>query len=899
MEYINNPTDQTGPRICECKALYRKTGLAQLGSQVCVLDTLYDDVKTYAENSNVEFRDLPSGVTQTVNSAWISHMQPSAIANCWAFDSTADLASCQAVANMCVLQHFDEDRAACKAFEALKQDNSRSSVHQEDNWKESLPWLLTSAGDKPNEAGIGLNMKMAFAAQPGAVSRLQFKLAQYSFNGTYLGMVDLTDQLSYCKAAPGDELLTGPSGKTTFLNFGFGYTETYTCDLSRLSNLTAPAEQTILYDAYIVDTVQDKSVLTPVYVRNANYRNQAGRLVNQNKKKEDELDDQFSRRFFLFDGITGIKSGTDTPQYLRYASSISLRIETLATSPNNIHAPILNIEYKERSVAEFGEGGSTAAADIAARHTSLEFRVEYTADTSKFWDTTTALFGICIVFVLLLSLLRINNWQRRNTRNVAEGVVNMMWLTRAAVYLASTFAQVFFWLTFVLSCYWYTLFKVQSDVYLLLPPKDPGYGIYTDYYPFEVVLHLCFFFQMMRVIEILCVQCNTDIFFIDWEKPRGQELDHKSGHNRETPISAWRTIMVANEFSELVTKRKTSIELTLVLLAFILKGLGAENYATPQPDASNLSDGEHNMFLRFANTTFWWLIITASQRAWLYCVWLRCFDEPAHTRFIDLCTVAKVSVLLMEEKYHGFYLHCQGSSQYADGDMEEIAKLLENEKNGLATARGLDTDTENMEHVQAFEVHVTAKWRERYNQIFGLPWQRMQQQRDQQQRTGGFFGGMGRQTAAASKELVRASRKLTRFLQDWITKDDHELTYNIPAPMPTCCHIDTNRLLQIPPDQGQLVSMGGGGGAGTGNDPPSILMHDTTDRWTQVMLHGMDHDLLVFNMLTFAMFDYWVGETLVSVLMTYIFEMLVVHIRSRLGTRNLAQKSLVDERFLS
>mgnify|MGYP001359149320 CR=1 FL=1 len=130
------------------------------------------------------------------------------------------------------------------------------------------------------------------------------------------------------------------------------------------------------------------------------------------------------------------------------------------------------------------------------------------------------------------------------------------------------------------------------------------------------------------------------------------------------------------------------------------------------------------MFLRFANTTFWWLVITGSQRAWMYCVWLRCFDEPAHTRFMDLCTVAKVSVLLMEEKYHGFYLHCQGSSQYADGDMEEIAKLLENEKNGLATARGLDTDTENMEHVQAFEAHMTAKWRERYDLIYGQPQQR-------------------------------------------------------------------------------------------------------------------------------------------------------------------------------
>ena len=39
----------------------------------------------------------------------------------------------------------------------------------------------------------------------------------------------------------------------------------------------------------------------------------------------------------------------------------------------------------------------------------------------------------------------------------------------------------------------------------------------------------------------------------------------------------------------------------------------------------------------------------------------RWFSEPATSRFIDLCTLAKISMLALMDKYHGYYLHCRSS----------------------------------------------------------------------------------------------------------------------------------------------------------------------------------------------------------------------------------------------
>lgn len=118
---------------------------------------------------------------------------------------------------------------------------------------------------------------------------------------------------------------------------------------------------------------------------------------------------------------------------------------------------------------------------------------------------------------------------------------------------------------------------------------------------------------------------------------RGSRSDAGGGR-----VSVWRTILVANEWSEMQTMRKTDIRFTLFWMAFFLLGVNLEYSATQQPNLANKSVGDLNIVLRFANTTFWWLIISAGQYLWKFLIYERFFAESPEQIFIDMCTLAKV-----------------------------------------------------------------------------------------------------------------------------------------------------------------------------------------------------------------------------------------------------------------
>ena len=53
-------------------------------------------------------------------------------------------------------------------------------------------------------------------------------------------------------------------------------------------------------------------------------------------------------------------------------------------------------------------------------------------------------------------------------------------------------------------------------------------------------------------------QCRVDVFFIDWERPRGKSRSVGSSGEKqqEAPVSIWRTYFCANEWNEIQTTRK-------------------------------------------------------------------------------------------------------------------------------------------------------------------------------------------------------------------------------------------------------------------------------------------------------------------------------------------------------
>lgn len=185
---------------------------------------------------------------------------------------------------------------------------------------------------------------------------------------------------------------------------------------------------------------------------------------------------------------------------------------------------------------------------------------------------------------------------------------------------------------------------------------------------------------------------------------------------RFAPISIWRTIHAANEWAELSTARRLQLPLVLLVLVTLLEAGGLKYVATPHPNVYDTTPGALNPLLQFANNVWWWLIVAGIQLLYTVLIGERYINENPVSRFIDVCTVSKVSLLLLDHKYHGYYLHANAPHEHADGDMKELSEHLYEEASAMRLGRGLPGCPDP--GCQSFELHLPALWRSMYDRVY-------------------------------------------------------------------------------------------------------------------------------------------------------------------------------------
>lgn len=547
------------------------------------------------------------------------------------------------------------------------------------------------------------------SSESGTSDHLDFALAKYHVNGTLAAFEKLANQLSYCSSA---NAYNSMHWSPLWLRFGVSQRTEFSCDLTAL--IGSPL---FLYELFLVDKTKadgDSGRYVPIPIRVLNYRDGNGAYVNQNS---DTSSDFLSHRFFLFDSQSGVSVGQTAARVIRYAQSITLTVKSQSADTKLIYPPILTINYVDTQLF-------TSAP--------VSFNVVYTSSTSSFWSFAVSLLVVASIVAACRVFLQTYNWQRRSTRNeeVANAILqSVAFVTSAA--MANTAAAVFITLL-VLCTYFLLFFKLQASVYVLMPELQLSLNSDNtdEYRPFRIALVLAFLCQLVSVLHVTYRQTQIRLFFIDWEKPRATIMDLDSNAPQSAPVSIWRTILVANEWTELQTMRRTSLVLTLVVMLFLLYGCDLRTVALPIPlaqmdyyyatTASNsLSPASDdilhlNPVLRFANVAWWWIFTCAAQRIWRWAIYERYIDEPRENLFIDLCTVAKVSCLFLDEPYHGFYLHCRSPHPFADGSMEEIVDQFRQEEAGLTVGRHLDVTVPDC---QTFEVFVTRKWNRKFKTL--------------------------------------------------------------------------------------------------------------------------------------------------------------------------------------
>lgn len=436
----------------------------------------------------------------------------------------------------------------------------------------------------------------------------------------------------------------------------------------------------------------------------------------------------------------------------------------------------------------------------------------------------------------------------------------------------------------------------------------------------------------VRIVYLIYRQVSADVFFLDWEKggdleggrlPKVQKDKGNGGilPAQNTTVSAWRSIFAANEWMTLSINRRIYVGVTLVAVVGILEGGGLKYQAAPIPDRYNLTPTPFlNRALLFANTQFWYWVVVGVQYTVVRYVWEHFVAENPSARFVDLCTVMKVSTLLMDNKYRGFYLHANAPHQFSDASLHLITRHLHEEACNQRAGRGIPGCPDD--HCQTFELHVPYFWRDKYDRVYRKLLDTTASELDAAGLgdKGGGLGGIGgggvdaipsrlARAVERTRQLQQAHAVLGDFLKKFLEESDPEFKRVWKE------RDIAHAALGIPPDMQTLGaaeaagrSLGGGlgargrgdmGGGGSGRG----LTHMYTDlrfRFEGLVFRGIELDLLCFEALLFCIItDATGGNSALAAAYTYLVSCLLSFARAHYGRRNLSFTTLVDEAFIS
>ncbi|EZA52526.1 Meckelin [Ooceraea biroi] len=337
--------------------------------------------------------------------------------------------------------------------------------------------------------------------------------------------------------------------------------------------------------------------------------------------------------------------------------------------------------------------------------------------------------------------------------------------------------------------------------------------------------------------------------------PLQETIDHNF------PISVWRTFFIANEWCKLQTKRRINVALQSIYTLCILLVFDLESWmlAVPETSAAGRSPEMGNNFtLQYAICTLAYISVYLVQ--WL--VRITFYERYVRNRlqkFVDLCSIANISVFILAHNYYGFYIHGRSVHGFADTDLPTLISDLKKEEDDLCAHRGLVPGTMD----QTFILSLTQSFKSLYDKLM--------LQKDNVRTM------KGNDTPSKSwRQLSETRSKVKLFLMQFLDHCSKDEDYIIKE----------QHILEKLCDIFVLDAK-----------DKSVFYIDNNYSFNRVIVYGNEWLLATFETTVFAFFlalyDSYIFACAMTVLISQLF---LIIIRCNVK-RNLSKKSLLDKRF--
>ena len=671
---------------------------------------------------------------------------------------------------------------------------------------------------------------------------LNFWVAKFGMNGTFIKFEKLEDDFIQCT--------NSNEGKTDYKVYGNNYESECHINIKKYKNINT----NYFYEIFLENNNEGQTkdlVKIPIYITN---------IQNDTFKK--------TYRMFLHN-----YNNTNNEFKFFYAKKVKLFVHTKDPKhENNIQTPYFEVTYD-------------SLMDPNKEYIEYSFIAEYRSDISGFMKTMKAFFWVLTAIVIFLALYRTFVWIVYNPREIIPDNYFFKLLFEFIYKSCKYLGTFYFWFTFSISAYWYFFYKLQSEIYYLMPPEDD-----ESYKKFKLIFFIGFGCYMVKMFIRIYKQVSFDIFFVDWETEKNMAMnDTKSSLDKKIKYkkyrSAWRMIHVANQFNQLQKKRIFHLYFGFCWLVLLYYRCDWYRRELLTPADREMYEAPVNIVLRNFIAS---IIVMASVSIELVIVKLFQIWLPLKKQeFMDLCSVSNISVFILDSYLHGYYIHGFSPFLKADVNYDELFNYLNEESSGPARSRGLENDTEEHNKNQSYEMFLSHVMRTIYDGLYIIQTESLMVKGVNKNN---YFkkSKLGRRLFKNFINLEKDQTMLDNYMNNQLKNKLELISSNTMAYIKdkTFCQ----RIFGYTINNAGLQKI----------DAPDLLFYrDAGQNFDDLLFCGMEWEWFIMDLFVFQMFMITLDDNFIAMLLTYLWDSILYYIRGYLGDANVAKKAVVDDRFLN
>eukprot|EP00002_Diphylleia_rotans_P006003 TRINITY_DN1526_c0_g1_i1.p2 TRINITY_DN1526_c0_g1~~TRINITY_DN1526_c0_g1_i1.p2 ORF type:complete len:484 (-),score=83.77 TRINITY_DN1526_c0_g1_i1:163-1614(-) len=481
-------------------------------------------------------------------------------------------------------------------------------------------------------------------------------------------------------------------------------------------------------------------------------------------------------------------------------------------------------------------------------------------NAKDFWSWFEILAGLSAGFTGIMWMYELAVFMRQRRNFTTDGT----FLGFMVASLCQYAARYMFYMLGIMSLYFFTNYKGQAELNVLLPFS-------RDLMKFENMLITAFVCQTVAILHLMKFQTSADFFIIDWEKPRSRLFDKEQKQGRVAPVPVWRSLFVANELNEVLNESRYSLETTLFGLLFFLEVLQL-NYLGVERPGDDLTPDETHPILRYACAAIFWSVVMIMQYLYVGVIKRKLSGDPFDS-FLDFMSVCNISLMILDNGHHGYYLHGRSVHNFADTDNQELDEMMKRERENLCGQRGLIPNTE----LQSFEIFITPQLRQKYDEALKFTVKSAAPTTARQPDRGKDKSFDTAHVEPRFKACKAMNIFLTRFVDQSLEMGE-EYKYEVRDKT----FVET--YFPFAPNMDELKV--------------NRFYRDPLNNWSRSFWAGIEFDTFLFNFFMYTFVDHYQDNPILSAMVTYFAYTVLAERRSSWSQNNLSRKTFVDNRFL-